>query len=171
MKPPATIKVGRTREGYCLRIEGQGTLRESPAVREFAGRVFRDEASTLVVDLSACDYLDSTFLGCLAQIHKARLGEGMEGRFHLAAPRPVARRLLAPNHLESLFTIVEDGPEVVGEEMAIPLVDLGASELGWHIMECHQRLAEIEGPNRAAFDEVARRLARELADDMVKPAN
>src|SRR5689334_5995318 len=64
MSAPSVVKVGRTTSGYRLRVEGTGTMRESPAVGEFAERSLRDGTSTLVVDLSACDYLDSTFLGC-----------------------------------------------------------------------------------------------------------
>jgi hypothetical protein len=48
MSPPSVVKVGRIRSGYRIRVEGRGTLRESPAVHEFAGHVLRDGASTLV---------------------------------------------------------------------------------------------------------------------------
>src|SRR4051812_10134118 len=97
----SVIKVGRTCTGYRLRVEGRGTLRESPAVAEFAGRAFEDGASTLVVDLLACDYLDSTFLGCLVNLHR-RHGRCEPPRLLIAASPAVGRRAFAANHLESI---------------------------------------------------------------------
>jgi anti-anti-sigma factor len=162
MLAPSAIKVGRTSTGFRVRVEGKGTLRESPAVQEFAGQAFRDEACTVVVDLSACDYLDSTFLGCLVTLHK-RYGCGQTPRLLIAASPAVRQRVLAPNHLDSLFRIIGECPEVFSEDTVSP-VALGSRELGWHIMECHRRLAEAGGPNREAFGQVAEGLARELVE-------
>src|SRR4051812_9057346 len=102
MSVPCVVKVGRTTAGYRLRVEGTGTMRESPAVSEFAGHALGDGASTLVVDLTACDYLDSTFLGCLVnlQLHH---GRGEPPRLLIAASPGVGRRSFAANHLEPLF--------------------------------------------------------------------
>jgi hypothetical protein len=161
MTAPSAIKVGRTRTGYRVRVEGKGTLRESPAVSEFAGHAFQDASCTLAVDLSACDYLDSTFLGCLVTLQR-RHGGGQPPRLLIVAPAAVGQRVLAPNHLDALFSIVGEGPEVVGEDLTIPPVALGSQEMGRHILECHRRLAEVAGPNQAAFAEAADELAREL---------
>lgn len=162
MPDSSVIKVGRTRTGYRLRVEGRGTLRESPAVHEFAGHALGDEVSTLVVDLSACDYLDSTFLGCLVILQK-RHGSGRPPRLQIAASPAVAQRAFAANHLRTLFLFIDECPEVVGDDHTIPAPALAAGELGGHIMECHRRLAEVGGPNRSAFGEVAEALARELS--------
>ena len=162
MSPPSVVKVGRIPPGYRVRVEGRGTLRESPAVHEFAGLALRDGASTLVVDLSACDYLDSTFLGCLVDLHR-RHGSGQPPRLLIAASPAVRRQAFAANHLEPLFHYVDECPEVIGEDRVIPPLVLGASDLGWHILECHRRLAEVEGPNQSAFGTVVEGLARELA--------
>jgi anti-anti-sigma regulatory factor len=162
------VKVGRIRSGYRIRVEGRGTLRESPAVHEFAGHVLQDGASTLVVDLSACHYLDSTFLGCLVDLHK-RHGSEQPPRLLIAASPAVRRQAFAANNLEPLFHHVDKCPEVVGEDQVIPPRALGASDLGRHIMECHRRLAEVEGPNQSEFGAVAEGLARELAGSRTGP--
>lgn len=162
MSSLSNVKVGRIRPGYRIRVEGRGTLRESPAVHEFADQALRDGASTLVVDLSACEYLDSTFLGCLVDLHRQH-GTGEPPRLLIAASPAVRRQAFAANHLERLFRHIDVCPEVIGADQVIPPRTLEARDLGWHILECHRRLAEVEGPNQSAFGAVAEGLARELA--------
>ena len=129
MSPPSVVKVGRIRSGYRIRVEGRGTLRESPAVHEFAGHALGDGARTLVVDLSACDYLDSTFLGCLVDLHKHH-GSGEPPRLLIAASPAVRRQAFAANHLEPLFHHVDECPEVIGEDRVIPPLALEATRPG-----------------------------------------
>ena len=73
MATASAVKVGRTEAGYCVRIEGRGTMNQSPIVLEFVGRTLRDGAASgapgVVMDPSACEYVDSTFLGCLLGLH------------------------------------------------------------------------------------------------------
>ncbi len=161
MPVPSRLVVGRTDSGYRLRVEGRGTLRESPAAHEFARHVLDTEDVTLVFALESCDYLDSTFLGSLVDLHR-RYGKQEPPRLLLAASPERSQRLFGPNHLEKILKTVEVDPEVRGEECVLPHAAKGASELGWHIMECHRRLAELPGPNQAAFQEIADGLGREL---------
>jgi len=168
MSAPCVEKVGRTTSGYRLRVEGTGTMRESPAVGEFAGHALRDGTSTLVVDLSACDYLDSTFLGCLVNLQK-RHGRGQPPRLLIAASPSVGRRLFAANHLEPLFRFVDECPGVVDEDETIPPLAPGSRDMGTHILECHRCLAEEGGPNQAAFRQAADALGRELGESRPGP--
>ncbi len=56
MPTPSALTVGWTRRGYCVRIAGRGTMRESPALRAFALRILDEPGSpTLDVDLTACE--------------------------------------------------------------------------------------------------------------------
>src|SRR4051812_36843229 len=129
----STLKVGRTRDGYRVRVAGRGTMRESPAVHQFAMHAIEDGPGNLVIDLSACDYLDSTFLGCLADLHK-RLGRSGTPRFAVAAPPQARRRLLAPSHLDALLNPIEEAPEVIGEDLDLPANAMSPGELGLHVM-------------------------------------
>jgi hypothetical protein len=136
-------------------------MRESPAAHEFARHVLDTEDVTLVFALESCEYLDSTFLGSLVDLHR-RYGKQDPPRFLLAASPEKRQRLLGPNHLDKLLKTVEDNPEVKGEECVLPHQVKEPSELGMHVMECHRRLAELAGPNQAAFQEIADGLSREL---------
>lgn len=157
----STTKVSRTRSGYRIRIEGRGTMRESPTVHAFAKHVLNSEPGSLLVDLSGCEYLDSTFLGCLVDLHR-NYGVQHPARLLLAAPPEARKRLLAPNCLDDLFHYLPDGPEVIGEDVVLPTVSLSREERGLHVLECHRRLVELGGPAQAAYQGVVDRLAEEL---------
>ena len=51
MSPSSTARVSCTGSGYRIRIEGRGTLRESPAVHAFGRHVLDSEPGTLAVIL------------------------------------------------------------------------------------------------------------------------
>jgi anti-anti-sigma regulatory factor len=160
-----TLKVGRTPTGYRLRIEGRGTMRESPAVQSLAIQALDAPGGTFVVDLSACDYLDSTFMGCLAGLAK-RYGPGGTAttpRVRLLRPSPPCRRLLASSHLDLLLELSDEEPTLLGDDLAIPIENLSPEELGRHVLDCHRRLVELSERNATVFGPVVERLEQDLA--------
>ena len=64
MENSCSIQIYGVETAYLFRIVGRGTRRESPAVRDFVRGALEDGAN-VVIDLSPCEHLDSTFLGCL----------------------------------------------------------------------------------------------------------
>src|SRR5205807_5421520 len=136
------LKVGRTTDGgYRLRVEGRGTMRESRAAHEFIMRCLPEDGRRVTVDLSACEYLDSTFQGCLIELQK-RFGRGAGSRFAVANPSAACRKLLGMAHVDRFLNIVAACPDVVGEDVAIPPQTMDSPEMARHIMECHQNLAD-----------------------------
>ena len=162
MAAPSVLKVARTPTGYCIRIEGRGTMRESPAAAEFAGKSLEAEGATLVVDLSACEHLDSTFLGCLVEMRR-RAGKASP-RFAVSAPEDRAKKLLGPTKLDLVLKPTAEPPQVVGNFVTLPAVDPTSPDLMRHVMECHRLLAELGGPQQAAFAAIADNIERELGN-------
>src|SRR5687768_15889346 len=115
----AALKVGRTPNGYCVRVEGRGTMRESRAVHEFASQsVGGERGETLTVDLADCDYLDSTFLGCLVELHR-KLGAARPPRFAVVTSPERAKRLFGPMCLDQVLNISQQPPDWVGEPVTV----------------------------------------------------
>src|SRR5215469_14283519 len=114
------LRVGRTASGFLVQVEGRGTMSESPALQEFAVQSLDGQGgpSTVVVDLSHCDYLDSTFLGCLVTLHR-RYNRRAPHRFQVAATRDVCQKLLGPNHLTQLLDVTEVCPEPITAVMEV----------------------------------------------------
>lgn len=161
MAAPSLLKVARTLTGYCVRIEGRGTMKESPAAGEFAARSLGSAGSTLVVDLSHCEYLDSTFLGCLVEMQK-RAGRATPPRFVVSAPSDTTRKLLGPTKLDSVLKTTVEAPQIIGDFVPLPAADPASPDIMRHVMECHRRLAELGGPQQAAFAAIADNIEREL---------
>src|SRR5690242_11874279 len=92
--PKGSVAVAPTESGCCIRVDGRGTVRESSAARDVAARTLGgDPGATVVFDLSACEYLDSTFLGMLIGLfHLA--GRSAPSRFVIAAPPEVRKKLM-----------------------------------------------------------------------------
>ena len=162
MPTPTAIMACRTDDGYAIRVEGRGTMRESPAVREFAAQCLDQRRElTLSVDLSACDYLDSTFLGCLVGVHRRCRSEPLVQLF-VCCEIAKRQRLLGPTRLDTLFHCIETTPEPAGPWVKLPPPELAKRDFGLHVLECHERLSELHCPSAGAFKTVVEQLSREL---------
>ncbi len=163
-----------------IRLEGKGSFLNSPGVKTFAdGRIAAGER-LIVVDLSACAGMDSTFMGTLAGT-AARLASLDGGCLHIADPGERNRRSLEDLGLDFLMEI--DPPNAVwrGSVDAIRS-DLRSPNLpgtlAWaqrtkHVLEAHQTLSELNEENARGFSEVVSQLQKELGADaetnVVKP--
>lgn len=159
MEKPCTLTIHRTNAGYLLRVIGRGTMNESPTARDFLGGAI-DDGVQIVVDLSDCEYLDSTFLGCLIMLHKR--GQAGPAGFHVVADAAARRRLLEPVRLEQVLKFVDAMPECIGDPVELPVTQLERREFAEHLLETHRKLAELGGPAADTFRAIANRLKQEL---------
>ena len=169
-KPMAgKVMVAPTTDGCCVRIEGRGTMQESPAAKAIAAGTLRNDSNAhVVVDLSACDYLDSTFLGCLVQLFRD-FGNKTSSRFHVAGSADKRKKLMGPCHLDKVIPSLDAAPQTIGNWVPVPVPPVGSKDLARHIMECHKLLAELDSPMRPAFLKIAEQLQRELNEPAAKP--
>jgi anti-anti-sigma regulatory factor len=156
--PSTALKFARTDAGYCLRIEGKGTMVQSRPAETFIGEALAIGESIVVLDLSGCTYLDSTFLGCLLGLNR-RFGAQ---RLRISAPTELTRKLFGPTRLDMVLHVTTDLPDPIGEFVEITSDAKDSTDMARHIMECHRRLADIPGPQQVAFAAIAQQMAREL---------
>ena len=155
------LRFGSIPTGYVARIEGRGTMLESPGFLTFVSTILESEPQTSVaLDLEECEYLDSTFLGCVLALHR-RFAAAKPPRFMVIAGDDTRTRLLTPTRMDLILVLLTDcdSPQ---DWLDIPDCVLGQREFGEHVLQCHQRLAEIEGPQAQAFRRVIDELARDL---------
>lgn len=157
----SSIRIARSDCGYVVQVIGKGVMHPSHAMQAFAESIEDNEKCELTIDLSQCEKVDSTFLGCLVALQKM-FGGKRSGRFSIAAPKEVVDRLLGPLKMVALFTIVESAPDAVGESYALPVEEATGADFGRHVMKCHEELAQIEGPNQEIFAKITEQLANEL---------
>jgi len=72
-----------------------------------------DAPVQIVVDMSGVDFCDSTGMNVLLAAHRRAREQG--GDLELAAPRPAIRKILQVTGLESVFTVLEDPAQAVGQ--------------------------------------------------------
>jgi anti-anti-sigma regulatory factor len=161
MADTSSLKFGRIPNGLRLTVHGSGTMHQSPAVFEFVTLALDDARQTMLIDLSTCEYLDSTFLGCLSALHR-RFGQTNPRRFFVAAPGEIAARLFGSTRLDSMLNMTGVVPELTGDEVVLPPAAMNSPDLARHIMECHRQLTELDGPGQKAFAAIAEKLSREL---------
>jgi hypothetical protein len=172
---PSKFLIGRLTDGLLVRIVGQATMQESPAFRAAVEPSL--DMGIVVFDATQCDYLDSTFLGCLIGIKKTcefypplspQLSPPLSPqlspprRFVIAACNATRVKLFSTSSLDRYFDFVDPCPEPLGQFVAIDIEKVAPKELGQHVMRCHQRLVDMGGPHAMEFKAVADQLAKEL---------
>ena len=162
------LQIGRTDSGYLICVRGRGTCRESAAAQEFARQSFRVENCSIAIDLSECEHLDSTFLGCLVNLYK-QFGIGHPSRFVVVVSPEKSLKLLVPSRLDKFLEIWGTPPELQGTLLNFTSPATDRIDLARHVMECHRILADLEVPNAAAFASVADQIERELAAEKEIP--
>lgn len=159
------LKFAPIEAGYVARPEGHGTMQESPAFSSFVSQILDNETEAIVrADLSAVDYLDSTFLGCLLMLHK-RYAMQPPPRFTIYAPDAIRERFLSPICLDQLLVFaVENDVRTTMSWVHFEPEGVSLDDLGRHALEAHQRLAELGGRHAEAFQQVADGLAKDLQE-------
>jgi anti-anti-sigma regulatory factor len=165
---PSELSIGRFSKGIVLRIVGRGTMTESPAFR--AAFEHGPAAGIVVFDATRCDYVDSTFLGCLIWMKKA-CERSAERSFVIAASDSTRIKLFSTSSLSGYFNFIDACPKTVDTFVKIDVGKLHPEELGRHVMHCHELLADMGGDKPQAFKAVADRLAQELGEKAHKPVS
>ena len=116
----------------------------------------------MVLDLSACEHLDSTFLGCLVMIHQR--GESGGGSFALFADRTIRENLFGSCRLEQVLTFTDQLPASIGAPVTFQITRLDRKEFCQHLLDTHRKLADLGGPAADTFRSIVEQLAKELKE-------
>ncbi len=145
-----------------IRVEGRGSFRISPPMKQFIHRVIESKsANRILIDMSDCNGMDSTFMGVLA------------GLSHYVKDKPdVALKLinLSAKNQKLLITlgvdrVVDYSLSTTGDErelIAHPGTDLQTLEPDFAdkleaaktTLEAHETLVDINPENFAKFESV-----------------
>jgi len=156
------LTMASTENGCMIRVEGRGTMHESTAARSVALHTLSgDERAAVYFNLNACEYLDSTFLGCIAELFR-KFGQGEPARFQIVASEERHMALLGACRMDKVVPRLTEAPATHGPWIAIPACKSGPGELTRHVIACHKALAEIDSPMRESFAKLAARLESEL---------
>lgn len=148
-----------------VKVAGRGSFQNSGCLKAFYQQLLKDGVTRFVVDLGACTYLDSTFLGILLGLG-LKLKEAGEGRLHILNASPRNLELLRNLGLDRLINVDAQHVELNGvmekplEEVPCPVPT--RSEAAPTILEAHTNLMEFDARNVPKFKDVVEFLREDL---------
>ena len=107
------ILVARSADLGFIKVVGRGSFQNSGCLKAFYQQLLKEGVSRFVVDLDACTYLDSTFLGILLGLG-LKLKEAGNGLLHILNANPRNMELLRNLGLDRLINIQGSGDGLGG---------------------------------------------------------
>jgi anti-anti-sigma regulatory factor len=158
----SALKVAPTDSGCSIRVEGRGTMNESRIAADVAARTLASaENTTVVFDLTDCEYLDSTFLGNLLDLNR-NYGRSNPPRCLVAASAERRQQLLHAVRIDKLIPAVDSPPTVRGDWVVLDTASHDRFDMMRHIMIAHRTLAQVESPMQGTFAKIAEQIDKDL---------
>lgn len=178
------ILVARNANLGLVKIIGRGSFQNSSCLKAFYLQLLKEGVHRFIVDLGACTYLDSTFLGILLGLG-LKLKEASDGRLNIlhASSRnlELLRNLGLDRliHIEGADAVPEGGNGSKGgstslngikedqyQEMACPVPT--RAEAAPTILEAHEMLMQFDPRNVPKFKDVVEFLREDLGQTSSK---
>jgi anti-sigma B factor antagonist len=162
------IYAGRSQSDVWVRVDGKGSHQNSPELKAFITQEVAPEAGgqRVIVDLSSCDGMDSTFMGVLTCI-AGRLEES-GGSLHVINAYGRNGELLRGLGLDHLFSIHDrEGGFTFGSTPDVASVaksDYSKRDRSSVCLEAHEALARVDDRNASAFRDVIDIMRRRTAE-------
>ena len=175
------ILVARSADLGFVKVVGRGSFQNSGCLKAFYQQLLKEGVSRFVVDLDACSYLDSTFLGILLGLG-LKLKDAGNGLLHILNANARNLELLKNLGLDRLIIIESadgsshpangggsrDGANGVNttpspdrlEEVPCPVPT--RAEAAPTILEAHENLMEFDPRNIPKFKDVVEFLREDL---------
>jgi anti-sigma B factor antagonist len=159
------ILVARSANLGFVKVVGRGSFQNSGCFKAFYQQLLKDHVDRFVVDLDACTYMDSTFLGILLGLG-LKLRAAGNGLLHILNASPRNVELLKNLGLDRLINIdtkrveVPPAPEQKMDELACPTPS--KEEAAPTILEAHEALMEFDPRNVPKFKDVVEFLREDL---------
>ena len=180
------ILVARSADLGFIKVVGRGSFQNSGCLKAFYQQLLKEGVRRFVVDLEACTYLDSTFLGILLGLG-LKLKEAGPGLLHILNASPRNLELLRNLGLDRLISIEGGGGSSNStrsisngsgagllnglredrlEEMPCPVPT--KAEAAPTILEAHVNLMEFDPRNVPKFKDVVEFLREDLGQPAAK---
>lgn len=161
MSNPVGISVCCDEDAVHVRIDGRAVAHDCPALRRFVEASVKNGCRSVRVHLDRCEYFDSTFLGTLLCLRSAG---GINLR--LVNESDAARAILKRMGAASLFDSRSDDEDLPDNASWVSCESEQpgqcSHEFKQNVVQAHQRLAEVDGPLRETYRQIAEMAARDL---------
>lgn len=157
----ASIEVGTLEGALYIGVMGRATQRICPTATQVVNDYLTAHGTTIsvVLDTTGCDWVDSTFAGCLVGLRK-RLGGG--GKVKLAGCNQACRGSLARMKLDTLVEFVDVEPPANRQALTCVTGDRPTHDEIALMLEAHRELAGIDEDNAKVFGPIVTMLEEQL---------
>jgi serine phosphatase RsbU (regulator of sigma subunit)/anti-anti-sigma regulatory factor len=154
------ILFGSAHEQSAISIEGSGKWSYCAAFYEACMNVLRTPRS-LLVDVSLCHSLDSTFLGTIQEV--VGWFERERGELHIQGVLPPVRGLFEELGMDRVIEHITPDTRLLPTNMRPLPTSTGADPWGQlRILRAHEALASLNVKNRAEFEQVIQGVRLEM---------
>ena len=165
--PPAQMFVSVRERTAWLAIHGRANAASSLDLRRVVTELRQRGYDSFVLDLSQCQFMDSTFLGVLAGFGAPPGAPNLAPagpRFELLNPNALILELLEEIGVLGLFKLSESPrcPPGDAETATVIAAPHSREEVTRTCLAAHERLMELNPDNIARFKDVTRFLAEDL---------
>ena len=164
------IWVGETTA--CIRITGRANFTTSVDFKKLMQHLKETNHHTIVLDLTDCILMDSTFLGVLAnEGHKraVKTEAGTEPGFELVNPNQRIRDLIDNLGVLQLFKLTQCDLSRETFKPVEPAEGVSREEITRTCLEAHETLMALNPANVAKFKDVVQFFASNLKKSQEKP--
>ena len=153
---PVTVKVACFDRVVWIRVEGRGNFHGSGSLKKFVHAMIQRGYRDFIVDLDACEHMDSTFMGTLTGISQnlRELGQGSLRTLNVSPRNVELLENLGLNFLfavEPLETELKTPAEQGAELMLLPLELSAEKEI---VLAAHEALIAANPLNAERFKDV-----------------
>jgi anti-anti-sigma regulatory factor len=161
LPPGAEVLVGTEGEATSVSVAGRGTWLHCAGFSD-ACLAAVESGCPLTVDLSLCEYLDSTFLGTLQEITDRAEEGGVALR--IQGVLPSVRALFEELGMASLLRHVSDEMQPLPTQMSPLSTDLDEEANRRRMLLAHQSLATLNEQNQREFARLVAHLRAEVEE-------
>ena len=165
-QPATTLSVCVRGDAACVRIAGRANFNSSVDFKRLIQQLRADGCHSIVLDLTECALMDSTFLGVLARIGRDCESGNGQPRCSLELFNPTERviELLDNLGVMKLFHIVQTAPNL-GRFEPVKSSQATRLELNRACLEAHQTLRETNPENERRFKDATDFFEQNLRKD------
>lgn len=166
MSANASISTCRQSDFSWIRCDGKGSFLNSHHLKQCAESEIADGINHIVIDLSACAGMDSTFMGTMAGI-AMKLAK-IDGELEVANPGEKNKRSLEDLGLGVLMSIDPQDSQwqsqisEIESKLAPCDVAIEKADQANHVLDAHKKLCEADEQNNEKFGTVLEFLEAEV---------
>ncbi len=164
------IKIGYDAKGVYIKVNGEGTVRQSNALKQFMFDIIEKfhgiKEVNFYMDLENCQYVDSTFIGLLLILDK-KIRESIKKKLILIQPSGYVLEVIKQMGLEGILHLDLESYDFPANMKGLEVENINKIELALIMYMSHSQLAQLNTENKQKFETAIDVLKKEIEADGV----